>query len=107
MVFGELPKEYNPKIHGPYDPARYYGRPDIKFADVKLGELGAWFARRNKSPQAISSVIGRSWWRWQHKYWFPRKAGMAPFFQLMIGTMGVFYLLNYGSLKHHKNAKYH
>lgn len=23
--FGELPKEYNPKVHGPYDPSRYYG----------------------------------------------------------------------------------
>ena len=22
---GELPKEYNPKVHGPYDPATYYG----------------------------------------------------------------------------------
>jgi len=23
---GELPKEYNRKIHGPYDPAVYYGK---------------------------------------------------------------------------------
>jgi len=25
MAFGDYPAEYNPKIHGPYDPARYYG----------------------------------------------------------------------------------
>lgn len=22
----EYPKEYNPKVHGPYNPARYYGK---------------------------------------------------------------------------------
>lgn len=26
MGFGEYPAEYNPKIHGPYDPARFYGK---------------------------------------------------------------------------------
>jgi hypothetical protein len=23
---GELPKAYNPKVHGPYDPAIFYGK---------------------------------------------------------------------------------
>ena len=31
---GELPKEYNRKIHGPYDPAVYYGKS--KFLSTKL-----------------------------------------------------------------------
>lgn len=26
MNFGNYPPEYNPKVHGPYDPARYYGK---------------------------------------------------------------------------------
>lgn len=26
MAFGDYPKEYNPSVHGPYDPARYYGK---------------------------------------------------------------------------------
>ena len=26
MGFGEYPADYNPSIHGPYDPARYYGK---------------------------------------------------------------------------------
>lgn len=26
MAFGDYPAEYNPKTHGPYDPARYYGK---------------------------------------------------------------------------------
>ncbi len=25
MGFGMTPKEYNPRVHGPYDPAIYYG----------------------------------------------------------------------------------
>lgn len=26
MAYGDYPAEYNPKVHGPYDPARYYGK---------------------------------------------------------------------------------
>lgn len=26
MGYGEYPAEYNPKVHGPFDPARYYGK---------------------------------------------------------------------------------
>ena len=26
MAWGEYPAGYNAKVHGPYDPARYYGK---------------------------------------------------------------------------------
>lgn len=26
MGFGDYPAEYNAKVHGPYDPARFYGK---------------------------------------------------------------------------------
>lgn len=26
MAFGDYPRQYDPKHHGPYDPARYYGK---------------------------------------------------------------------------------
>lgn len=26
MAFGDYPLEYDPKKHGPFDPARYYGK---------------------------------------------------------------------------------
>lgn len=39
MGFGDYPAEYNPKVHGPYDPARFYGKPDTPFSQVKLGEV--------------------------------------------------------------------
>ncbi|KAL7301352.1 putative ATP synthase subunit f, mitochondrial [Trichogramma pretiosum] len=107
MGFGDYPKEYNPSVHGPYDPARYYGPQDTKFFDLKLGEVGAWFGRRQKTPQALAGAISRCWWRWQHNYVHPKRTGIAPFFQLAVGGMVFFYVLNYNRLKHHKNYKYH
>lgn len=29
MGFGDYPAEYDAKIHGPYDPARYYGKGEF------------------------------------------------------------------------------
>lgn len=31
MGFGDYPAEYNPKVHGPYDPARFYGKREFPF----------------------------------------------------------------------------
>lgn len=33
MGFGDYPAEYNPAKHGPYDPARFYGKR--KYLNVK------------------------------------------------------------------------
>lgn len=30
MAFGDYPAEYNPKVHGIYDPARYYGKRKLE-----------------------------------------------------------------------------
>ncbi|KAG8269696.1 ATP synthase subunit f [Homalodisca vitripennis] len=59
MAFGDYPADYNPKVHGPYDPARYYGKADTPLAQVKLGEFGQWLMRRNKSPQAMVACGSR------------------------------------------------
>lgn len=29
MRIGDYPAEYNANIHGPYDPARYYGKREL------------------------------------------------------------------------------
>jgi len=34
VKFGGYPAEYNPAIHGPYDPARYYGKRESIALDV-------------------------------------------------------------------------
>ncbi|KAK5640746.1 hypothetical protein RI129_009293 [Pyrocoelia pectoralis] len=107
MAFGDYPIEYDPKVHGPYDPARYYGKADTPLAQVKLGELASWISRRNKSPRAMAACVSRALWRWQHKYVQPKRAGIAPIFQVLVGSMVVFYILNYRRISHHKNYKYH
>ncbi|KAL1494143.1 hypothetical protein ABEB36_009788 [Hypothenemus hampei] len=107
VTIGQYPPEYDPKIHGPYDPARFYGKPDTPFGQVKLNEVGSWLARRNKSPQAIVGAISRAYWRWQHKYVQPKRAGIAPFLHIVFGSMTFFYILNYPRISHHKNYKYH
>ncbi|XP_037093697.1 putative ATP synthase subunit f, mitochondrial [Pollicipes pollicipes] len=65
MGFGDYPVEFNPKVHGPYDPARWYGKPDTPLSQVKLGELGGWLGRRQKSPQAMTAAISRGQWAGQ------------------------------------------
>ncbi|XP_013118702.1 putative ATP synthase subunit f, mitochondrial [Stomoxys calcitrans] len=107
MAFGDYPAEYNPKVHGPYDPARFYGKADVPFGQVKLGELGAWFGRRNKTPNAMAGAMSRAWWRWNHKYVQPKRAGIAPFFQITAVAMTFFYVINYGKIRHHRNYKHH
>ncbi|XP_015610278.1 putative ATP synthase subunit f, mitochondrial [Cephus cinctus] len=107
MGFGEYPAEYNPSVHGTYDPARYYGKPDTPFSQVKLGDLGAWFSRRKKSPQATAALISRAFWRWQHKYIQPKRSGIAGFFHITFAAMAFFYTINYKKIKAHRNYKYH
>uniref|UniRef100_A0A6G1S849 Putative ATP synthase subunit f, mitochondrial n=1 Tax=Aceria tosichella TaxID=561515 RepID=A0A6G1S849_9ACAR len=104
---GDYPADYNQKIHGPYDPARYYGKPDTPLGEVKVGELGAWLTRRNFHPRAIMGGISRGLWRWRHKYVFPVKSNAAFFYQVVIAGSIFFYAINYGKFKNHRNYKYH
>lgn len=39
MGFGDYPAEYNPKIHGVYDPARYYGKRKRLKTSIKWKKL--------------------------------------------------------------------
>ncbi|KAH1015973.1 hypothetical protein HUJ04_007272 [Dendroctonus ponderosae] len=98
LNFGQYPIEYDPKIHGPYDPARFYGKPDTPFGQLKLSEVGSWLGRRDKSPRAVVGAISRAYWRWQHKYVQPKRAGIAPFLQVVVGCMGIFYVFNYDKI---------
>ncbi|CRK98390.1 CLUMA_CG011749, isoform A [Clunio marinus] len=107
MGFGDYPIEYNPKIHGVYDPARFYGKPDTPFSQLKVGEITEWLGRRRKSPNALAGTFSRAFWRWQHKYCQPKRAGIAPFFQVIAASMVFFYTINYGKIKLHRNYKYH
>ncbi|XP_031846217.1 ATP synthase, subunit F [Nomia melanderi] len=107
LRIGEYPPEYDRAKHGPYDPARYYGKPDTPFGQVKLGELKEWISRRDMGPRSFMALCSRGFWRWQHKYIHPRKSGIAPYFQLAVGGSIIFYMLNYLRIRGHRNYKYH
>jgi len=107
MRFGDYPPEYNPQVHGPYDPARYYGKPDTPFGQVKVGELAKWLGRRNKSPSAFAGAVSRAYWRWNHKYFQAKRVGVAPLFQVIAASVIFFYSINYARMQTHKNYKYH
>lgn len=107
MAFGEYPAEYNPKVHGPYDPARFYGKPDTPFGQVKLGELGGWLGRRSFSPVAWTQAVSRAYWRWNHKYIFPKKNNAAGVIHLVFGICFFSYVLNYPRIAAHRRMRYH
>lgn len=71
---------------------------DTPFGQVKVGEITAWLGRRDKNPRALVSAVSRAWWRWNHKYVLPKRSGIAPFFQLVTGSMLFFYVINYGKI---------
>ncbi|GFV97757.1 putative ATP synthase subunit f, mitochondrial [Trichonephila clavipes] len=113
MVFGlfknigRLPAEYNERVHGPYDPSVFYGKKDTPLAEVKVGEVGSWLARRNKSPSAMIAAMSRAYWRWQFKYAQPKKAGLVSYTQTVISIIAIFYFINYEHIKYHKHYKHH
>lgn len=72
---------------------------DTPFSQVKIGEITKWLGRRDKSPQAITGAMSRAWWRWNHKYVQPKRAGIAPFFQVVVGSIIFFYIINYGKIR--------
>lgn len=74
--FLEYPKEYNPRVHGPYDPSRYYGKPD-PLMQTKIGDFGNWLGRREFSLRAIGQALTRASWRYNKKYLMPKKANAA------------------------------
>uniref|UniRef100_A0A2S2QQ35 Putative ATP synthase subunit f n=1 Tax=Sipha flava TaxID=143950 RepID=A0A2S2QQ35_9HEMI len=107
MAIGDYPAEYKPKVHGLYDPARFYGTPDTPFSQVKLGEMTQWIGRLNKSPSALAGLFSRAYWRWSHKYVQPKRATVAPLIHIITGSMLFFYTINYGKIIRGRNYKHH
>merc|ERR1711976_743652 len=107
LGLGECPPGYNPKVHGPYDPAINYGKKDIPLGQVKISELPGWLARRNWTPAGIARGMSRGYWRWNHSYLQPKRAGMAGFIHWCVGICFVSYMASYGKFRHHRVYKYH
>ena len=69
MVFGigELPKEYNVRVHGPYNPGRYYGPDQRNWKDLKIKEFPSFLLSRSKNPIDWFRTFGRWYWRYNLK----------------------------------------
>eukprot|EP00745_Piridium_sociabile_P037476 TRINITY_DN6813_c0_g1_i3.p1 TRINITY_DN6813_c0_g1~~TRINITY_DN6813_c0_g1_i3.p1 ORF type:complete len:108 (-),score=17.36 TRINITY_DN6813_c0_g1_i3:176-499(-) len=107
MGLGEYPAEFNPRIHGPYHPGRFYGKADLPLGQVKLGEMGSWLSRRSYTPQAMASTVMRGYWRWATKFLLAKKTSIAPVVQFTTGMAIAYYFLQYRSHTNHRHAKYH
>jgi len=107
LGIGEYQPGYNPKIHGAYDPSRYYGKAD-PLSKVKLGELSQWMGRRDVSPLGAWRVVQRGWHHWMNNWMHVKRPTTAPLIQAaMLGSL-VFYLSMYHPFsKYHKHCKYH
>lgn len=106
--FGNYPKEYNRAVHGRYYPFVNYGPRDTPFGEVKLGELQAWVARRNKKPYAIVAAFSRTFWWWKHTWMETRYGSVTkPLLQFVLLMSMTNFLLNYGHFTQHKMHKYH
>ncbi|XP_021694264.1 putative ATP synthase subunit f, mitochondrial [Aedes aegypti] len=106
MTFGDYPAEYNPKVHGPYDPARYFGMPDTPLGQANR-VLGLAAVTRTQGCR-----WGRAFWSWKHKYSqlsFAESRLTVTYinFVSVSPSQVFFYAINYGKLKHHRNYKYH
>jgi F-type H+-transporting ATPase subunit f len=47
------------------------------------------------NPVAMGRAISRGWWRYQHKYIFPKYCGLTPVVHYIVGISTLFYCLNY------------
>ncbi|CAG5128961.1 unnamed protein product [Candidula unifasciata] len=104
---GKYPKEYNPKVHGPYHPGRYYGKPDVPFGDVKIGDLGGWISRRKFTPTAVWGAIHRTFWNWSGRWMNARSPGFAPIGHIIMLSSAYYFLVMYKDRSYHRHCKYH
>jgi hypothetical protein len=111
----QYPKEYNPKVHGAFNPAINYGKGkpfkqlfhayvfDKKpnqnifvaepLLDAKVGELGSWLSRRNFSLANIRAASSRLLWQYRMKYIAPKRANGAAAFHFIFFAFTINYFL--------------
>lgn len=103
----EYQPEFNPRVHGPYNPAQYYGKAD-PLGEVKVGEVGKWFGRRNFGWAPFTRLVSRAMWRYRMKYVVPKHTSLAPVYHMAAFLFLTSYILSeHHERKHHKWAIYH
>jgi len=107
LGIGEYPAGYNANVHGPYDPARYYGKVDTPLSQTKIGEILPWLKRRDYNPVSMARAVGRGFWKWNQTWMLPKKAGIAGAVQAVMAVSLWYYVNQYPHLKYHRHTKYH
>ncbi|CAF0886459.1 unnamed protein product [Adineta steineri] len=107
-VFNEYPRDFNARVHGPYCPWRYYGKRDLHFGDVKVGDIPAWIARRDKTPMGIYQGGIRTFWKFYRAYLDNKRPNLIWYTQIfMVASLFNFVFFAIPDRKHYKWAKYH
>ncbi|CAF1487673.1 unnamed protein product, partial [Rotaria magnacalcarata] len=107
-VFNEYPRDFNPRVHGPYCPWRYYGKRDLHFSDVKLADISAWVARRDKTPMGIYQGGIRTFWKFYRAYLDNKKPNLIWYTQIFVAASLInFIIFAMPDRKQYKWAKYH
>jgi F-type H+-transporting ATPase subunit f len=109
VELGKTPKEYNPRVHGFYNPAVYYGKPDTPFSQVKLNEMGAWVKRREWGLTPTARLISRGFWRYCQT-WVTTRYISSVFLMHVVAINGIaafFWKSHEMSHWHHQRYRYH
>ncbi|XP_060064203.1 putative ATP synthase subunit f, mitochondrial [Ylistrum balloti] len=81
---GKYDPNYNPRVHGTYDPSRWYGKPDKPFMDVTVKELPAWISRRDISPFGIARAFGRGYATFKNNFFSSKNSNWKVFMIMCI-----------------------
>ncbi|XP_045213182.1 putative ATP synthase subunit f, mitochondrial [Mercenaria mercenaria] len=89
--------EYNARIHGPYDPSRYYGKePKMSMWDLKLGDIPKKLLTSDKSPQNIFGVISRFMHRYNVRHHRAARFPLNWVFQIALLGYAINYIATWG-----------
>ncbi|XP_076209897.1 mitochondrial nucleoid-associated protein 1 isoform X2 [Aptenodytes patagonicus] len=78
-----------------------------RLMDVRLGELPAWLATCDLSPQGLLGGVRKAWSGYYDKYINVKRGGPAGISMLLAGYCLLSYVWNYQHIKCHRWRKYH
>ncbi|NXK17156.1 ATPK synthase, partial [Arenaria interpres] len=78
-----------------------------RLMEVRLGELPAWLATRDFSPQGLLGGVQKAWSSYYDKYINVKRGGPAGISMLLAGYCLLSYGWNYQHIKCHRWRKYH
>ncbi|KAL4232404.1 hypothetical protein ACF0H5_009972 [Mactra antiquata] len=82
--FNPYPEGYKPRVHGPYDPSRYYGKtPKVSLWDVKLGSLLETVLSADYRKRNLLQTVSRFFARYHARHWRVKNRTFAPLLQVI------------------------